>query len=138
MKNKDSSWMTDEQKEWLEANRLNMNVNELAKGIGMAHQTVRTYLNKNGLKWKTRRMSTEYKDYILDNYRTQSHKVMAEHLGLSRFQVSNFCCKEKLYKITTIYRELEDDEGLPYVRPDNIKEGSVESHIHQVIEKWKV
>lgn len=96
-----------ELEEFIDANVSSMTIQELSKSTELTEAQVRYYCDKRGYipKGLVRRSSKFTKEeieanneYIKKNYKTMTHQKMADKLGMTRKQVSNYCYANKLFK----------------------------------------
>ena len=105
---KDFRGMPVESKKFIIENYRTMRTSEIAKIIHMDEERIRSYAYLHGVRKDTKSvvpmcknqngLTTEQKEYIIENYSNQTNKDIAEKLGITVEQVHGYASDRKLEK----------------------------------------
>lgn len=157
--------LTSTEVEYIQKYHATKTIQQMADIIERNPATIRSYCKRHKLKHlgaSTRRDFTPTEQqYIREHYLTSTYQDIADHLGRSKVGVARYCMIHKLKKRNTnppIKRHTkprslsgaEDSskrpqrktsatgrKDKPYKRPANIKPGTRQALIHQVIPPFK-
>lgn len=88
--------LTNSQKEFIKLNSLHFTPKELAEKLGCDIKIIINYCYYNGYRYKSKRLTKDDFDYILENYKKLTINELAKNLNTKKQNIEKFLRKQNL------------------------------------------